>query len=265
MCDRNEYIPSAYEIKDVVKQTDAEYTFRVAYSADVKPGQFFEVSIPKFGESPISISEIGPDYIDLTIRKVGRVTSEIFTYTGGDKLFMRGPYGNGFDLDVFKGKELIVAAGGTGVSPVKPVIDYFAANPGEVTSCKVLLGYKSQQDILFKNSLANWTSSLDVSLTLDRAEEGYGGRVGFVSALVPGLDIANPPEAQVIVVGPPAMITSTAKEFLNRGIAISNIWISLERRMCCGIGKCGHCRINDQYVCLDGPVFNYEKGVNLVD
>lgn len=102
---KNEYIPFISEIKEVIKHTDIEYTFRMAYEGDIKPGQFFEVSIPKFGEAPISVSGIGIGTIDLIIRRVGKVTNEIFTNYVGDKLFLRGPYRNGFNINEYRGKE----------------------------------------------------------------------------------------------------------------------------------------------------------------
>ena len=123
---RNDYIPFPSEILEVVKHTDIEYTFRMAFRGDVKPGQFFEVSIPKYGEAPISVSGIGDGFVDLTIRRVGKVTNEVFEHYVGDTLLMRGPYGNGFDVENYKGKELVIIAGGTGVSPVRGVISYFA-------------------------------------------------------------------------------------------------------------------------------------------
>ena len=110
----NEYIPFLSKIKEIVKHTETEYTFRMTYVGDVKPGQFFEVSVPKYGEAPISVSGIGEDYVDLTIRKVGKVTGEIFELNEGSSFFMRGPYGNGFEKENYQGKELIVVAGGTG-------------------------------------------------------------------------------------------------------------------------------------------------------
>lgn len=113
---KNEYIPFISEIKEVIKHTDIEYTFRMAYEGDIKPGQFFEVSIPKFGEAPISVSGIGIGTIDLIIRRVGKVTNEIFTNYVGDKLFLRGPYRNGFNINEYRGKEITVIAGGTGFS-----------------------------------------------------------------------------------------------------------------------------------------------------
>ena len=120
----NKYIPFASEILEVIKHTELEYTFRMSYSGEVKPGQFFEVSIPKYGEAPISVSGVGRESVDLTIRKVGKVTGEIFEQYVGRKLFLRGPYGNGFDVSNYQGKELVVVAGGTGLSPVRGVVDH---------------------------------------------------------------------------------------------------------------------------------------------
>ena len=96
----NEYIPFLSKIKEIVKHTETEYTFRMTYVGDVRPGQFFEVSIPKYGEAPISVSGIGEDYVDLTIRKVGKVTGEIFELNEGSSFFMRGPYANGFEKEL---------------------------------------------------------------------------------------------------------------------------------------------------------------------
>ena len=104
----NEYVPFLSEILDIKKHTEIEYTFKMAFNGESKPGQFFEVSIPKFGEAPISISGIEKGSVDLTIRKVGRVTNEIFEKYVGNKLFMRGPYGNGFDVNLYKDKDIII-------------------------------------------------------------------------------------------------------------------------------------------------------------
>ena len=262
----NEYVPFLAEVLEVIKHTEIEYTFRMAYhNKGVRPGQFFEISIPMFGEAPISVSGIGEGFLDFTIRKVGRVTDEIFTKYAGDKLFMRGPYGNGFDLDLYKGRELIVAAGGTGVSPVRGVIDYFAENPSETKGFTILAGFKAPEFILFKDDFQRWEQTSRLVLTVDQAEAGYEGQVGLVTKYVPQLPIQDHSQVQVIVVGPPMMMHYTVQEFLKLGIPEENIWISQERRMCCGIGKCGHCKIDDVYICLDGPVFNYTKGKNLID
>lgn len=262
---KNEYLPFISEILDVIKHTEIEYTFRMAFKGDVKPGQFFEVSIPKYGEAPISVSGIGENYVDLTIRRVGKVTDEVFNNYIGDKLFLRGPYGNGFDINNYKGKEVVVVAGGTGLSPVKGIVDYFSSNPEDCKNFTLISGFKSPNDVLFKKDIGDWKENLNVIITVDGAEEGYQGNVGLVTKYVPGLEMVDKDNVQVVVVGPPMMMKFTVLEFLKLGIKEENIWISQERKMCCGIGKCGHCKIDDTYICLEGPVFNYSKGKDLID
>ncbi|MBS5950046.1 MAG: anaerobic sulfite reductase subunit B [Clostridium sp.] len=262
---KNEYIPFISEILEVIKHTEIEYTFRMEFKGDVKPGQFFEVSLPKYGEAPISVSGIGENYVDLTIRRVGKVTDEIFNNYVGDKLFLRGPYGNGFDIENYKNKEVIVVAGGTGLSPVKGIVDYFSQNTGDCKNFTLISGFKSPDDILFKDDIKEWEKNINIILTVDGAKEDYKGKVGLVTKYVPELEIEDKKSVQVVVVGPPMMMKFTVLEFLKLGIKEENIWISQERKMCCGIGKCGHCKIDDTYICLEGPVFNYSKGKELID
>lgn len=261
----NPYIPFPSKILEVIRHTDIEYTFRMEFCGEVKPGQFFEVSIPKYGEAPISVSGIGDNFIDLTIRRVGKVTNEVFECYAGDTLLLRGPYGNGFDVSDYAGKDIIVVAGGTGLSPVRGVVDYFACHPEERGRMTLITGFKTPQDILFQEDLKRWEDSMDVILTVDRAEEGSPHRVGLVTQYIPQIPLNDVETTVAIVVGPPAMMRFSVQGLLSIGIPEKNIWISHERKMCCGLGKCGHCRINDIYVCLDGPVFNYTTGKHLVD
>lgn len=261
----NPYMPFKSTILEIIKHTDIEYTFRMSFKGEAKPGQFFEVSLPKYGEAPISVSGIGENHIDLTIRRVGVVTEEIHNFHPGQILFLRGPYGNGFDLELYKEKEIIVAAGGTGLSPVRGIVEYFAENPQEAKGFSLLVGFKSPSDILFKEDLELWKESINLVLTVDKSEEGYEGNTGLITNYVKEVAIKDIEKAQVIVVGPPIMMKFTVAEFLKRGIKEENIWISQERKMCCGLGKCGHCKIDDTYICLEGPVFNYIKGKTLID
>lgn len=262
---QNEYIPFLSEIREVIRHTDIEYTFRMSCEGEVRPGQFFEVSIPKYGEAPISVSGIGEGTVDLTIRKVGRVTGEVFEHCVGDRLFMRGPYGNGFDVAHYRDKELVVIAGGTGVSPVRGVVEHFSNHPEQVKRMTLVAGFKSPADILFLADFGRWKQSMDVILTVDCADDDAGCQVGLVTEYIPELKVEDAARAVAIVVGPPAMMRFTVKGLLEFGFGEENIWISHERKMCCGIGKCGHCKIGDAYVCLDGPVFNYTRGKHLVD
>ncbi|WP_251860074.1 anaerobic sulfite reductase subunit AsrB [Clostridium sp. Marseille-Q2269] len=261
----NVYMPFKSEILDIKKHTDIEYTFRMSYIGEVKPGQFFEVSLPKYGEAPISVCEIGEGYVDLTIRRVGVVTDEIYNYNIGQNLFLRGPYGNGFNLDNYKNKEIVVVAGGTGLAPVKGIMDYFSKNSKECKDFNLIVGFKTINNILFKEDIEKWKENINVTVTLDVADEGYEGNTGLVTKYIPQLDIKDKENVQVIVVGPPIMMKFAVVEFLKLGIKEENIWISQERKMCCGLGKCGHCKIDDTYICLEGPVFNYVKGKTLID
>ncbi len=259
------YLPFKSKILSIKPHTDIDYTFRMEYKGEVKPGQFFEVSIPKYGEAPISVCEIGEDYVDLTIRRVGKVTDVIHTFFPGQHLFMRGPYGNGFNIDLYKGKEVVVAAGGTGLAPVKGVVDYFSKYVDEVEGFTLICGFKSPEDMLFKDDFKKWNENIKTIITVDKAHEGYEGNVGLITNYVGNIDIKNTKEANVIIVGPPIMMKFTVGEFIKRGIKEENIWVSYERKMCCGVGKCGHCKIDDTYICLDGPVFNYNKAKELID
>lgn len=265
MTKNNEYLPFSSEILDVIKHTDFEYTFRMRFDGESKPGQFFEVSLPKYGEAPISISSIDEGVIDLTIRKVGKVTDEVFEHYIGDHLFMRGPYGNGFDVDNYKGKELVVIAGGTGLSPVRGVIEYFWRHPDEVQRLTLICGCRTPQDILFYEDQKRWNETHDVTLTVDINTCGFDCEEGMVTKHIPLLEMRDVSKAMAIVVGPPLMMKFSIIELEKLGFVEENIWVSYERKMCCGIGKCGHCRILDTYICVDGPVFNYVEGKHLID
>ena len=202
MPSNNPYIPFSSKVLKVIKHTEKEYTFRMAFGGEVRPVQFFEVSVPKYGEAPISVSGIVPgESVDLTIRRVGVVTNEVFEAYEGQSLLLRGPYGNGFEVERY----------------------------------------------------------------VDGAPEGYQGNVGLVTKFIPDLPLRDPSTAQAIVVGPPPMMRFSVKGLLELGLAEENIWVSQERKMCCGLGKCGHCRIGEKYVCLDGPVFNYTQSKQLLD
>ena len=260
----NPYVPFSSKILEVIPHTEKEYTFRMEFEGEVKPGQFFEVSIPKFGEAPISVSGISPNSIDLTIRKVGRVTDEVFENYAGDTLFLRGPYGNGFDVNKYIDGECLVVAGGTGVSPVRGVIDALSESK-DAKDKHIILGFKSPSDMLFREDIARWEKSMDLILTMDKEAEGYSGNVGLVTKFIPEVKLNNVETTQAVVVGPPPMMKFSVIELLKRGFREENIWVSYERKMCCGIGKCGHCKVNDTYICLDGPVFNYVDSKSLID
>ena len=129
----------------------------------------------------------------------------------------------------------------------------------------IILGFKSPSDMLFRDDIARWEKSMDLILTMDKEAEGYSGNVGLVTKFIPEVKLNNVETTQAVVVGPPPMMKFSVIELLKHGFKEENIWVSYERKMCCGIGKCGHCKVNDTYICLDGPVFNYVDSKSLID
>ena len=261
----NPYLPKPYKILGIRKETDIDWTFKVEYSGELIGGQFMEISIPGLGEAPISICDFDENSLEMTIRKVGRLTNKVFDLTAGDTLFMRGPYGNGFNLDLFRGKDLTIIAGGTGLAPVKKTIDYFVQNNIEVKSLEILLGFKSPEDILYPLKIKEWEKTVKVITTVDNGADGWTGETGLITTHIKKLKLETPSVKTAIVVGPPIMMKFTVLELIKNGFMEENIWVSFERKMSCGIGKCGHCKIDETYVCLEGPVFNYTKAKHLID
>lgn len=257
--------PQPYKILSVTHETALEYTFRI--ETDIKPehGQFLQLSVPKIGEVPISVSGQGDGWLDFTIRKVGKVTDVIFEKKAGDTMFLRGPYGKGWPMDQFAGKHLVVIAGGTGVSPVRSLLNYAAQNPDFVKSVSLIAGFKNSNSILFEEDLAVWREKFNCWMCLDN-EEKEGWNKGFVTTFVKELPLSSfDGNYAVCVVGPPPMMKFTGIELEKNGFDPDKIWMSFERKMSCAIGKCGHCRIDEHYVCLDGPVFPYAIAKDLVD
>lgn len=262
---QNPYMPKPAEITRIIRQTDIDYTFFVKSDMTLKSGQFVQLSVPRAGEAPISVSDFKDGELEMTIRKVGKVTDEIFNKEVGDRLYIRGPYGNGFSPEDHYGKELIVVAGGTGLAPVKNLISHFYDNPGKLKSFRLIVGFKSMNDRLFVDELNKWSQKFPVNITLDRPEEGWIGSTGFVTDHINKMLMKDPENTHVVIVGPPPMMKFTALGFSQIGLRKEQIWMSFERKMSCALGKCGHCKIDETYICLEGPVFRYDKAVNLID
>lgn len=261
----NPYLPKPYKILEIRKETSIDYTFKLAYEGDLIGGQFMEISIPGVGEAPISICNFDDNSLEMTIRKVGKLTEKVFELNVGDTLFMRGPYGNGFDLNIFKGKDLAFIAGGTGLAPIRKTVNYFANNLDQAKNLDILLGFKTPADILFTTDIEHWSKVANVTLTVDNQDDNWDGEVGLITTHIDKLDLSNVAEKVAVVVGPPIMMKFTTLALIKKGFKEENIWVSFERKMACGIGKCGHCKIDDTYICLEGPVFNYTKAQKLID
>jgi len=267
--DTNIFRPRAARIIEVRPETAIDWTYRLEWTGGTpQPGQFFQVSVPRVGEAPISTSGWGDGWIELTIRKVGRVTDAVFGLDVGVLLHLRGPYGRPFPVAEFAGHHTIIAAGGTGLAPVRGLIQHLLGTLGKdegPSFLNVLAGFKTPGDVLFTSDLRAWADQTPVLLTVDRADSDWRGHEGVITTLIPDLEIRDIEDARVVVVGPPLMMKFTLAAFLDRGIAPEQLWVSHERRMSCGVGKCGHCKIMNSYVCIDGPVYRYADAQWLTD
>lgn len=257
--------PQPCEILSVKKESAHEWTFRVRTDAKPAHGQFMQLSIPKVGEAPISVSAQGDGWLEFTIRSVGKLTNVIFRKEAGDTLFLRGPYGKGWPLDQFKGKHLVVITGGTGLAPVRSMLRACAGEPGLVEDVTLISGFKNEDGIVFQSELEQWKGQFNTIYALD-TDHKQGWRTGFVTEFVKEIPFDRfGGNYAVVVVGPPPMMKFTGLELVKCGADPEKMWMSFERKMSCAVGKCGHCRIDEVYVCLDGPVFPYTVARDLVD
>lgn len=271
------HVPRSATIKKIQKLTDSETLFQLELNDKKplghKPGQFVELSIFGIGEAPFGISSppSNKPVFDVVVRKVGNLTSKLFTLKEGDFVGIRGPLGNGFDVKQFEGKHIIFVSGGTGMIPMRSLIECCIdpKNRDKYKYIKILYGSKRPCDILFQDKIGNWEKCKEVTckLTVDACQDGecWVGSVGLITTLFPKLDIERiePKNTMAVVIGPPVMFKFVIKCLQTLGIPDENILVSLERRMKCGVGKCGHCQINGVYCCKEGPVFNYSKIKNL--
>jgi len=264
------YKPEVAVIKRVEKLTVTESLFDLELLSGKplghRPGQFLELSIFGVGEAPISISSAPSDSptFQLCVRKIGNVTTAMHARKPGDKVGIRGPFGNGFDLENFKGWDVLLIGAGLGLAPLRSLIWAVLNSRQDYGRVFIIHGARSPQLLLFKEELREWENRPDVEFysTVDVADESWQGHVGVISTIIPEVDF-DPEKTQAVIVGPPVVYKFLIKELKNRGVEDAHIWVDLERKMKCGVGKCGHCQINNVYVCQDGPVFRYDRIKNL--
>jgi len=260
------YNPLISKIVTVEQLTASEKRFEIALpenqSLGHKPGQFVEVSLFGFGEAPISISSsptFEPNF-ELTVRNTGRLTNKMHQLQAGSLLGIRGPFGNGFDVNLFRGKDMLFICGGIGLAPLKSLIEYAIAERNEFNRIIILYGTKQPSEILYPHEINKWHKMKDVEfhMTVDRPDDKWQGNVGVITTLIPPLqlDLQN---TITTIVGPPIMYKFVIMSLKAKRLPDENIYLSLERRMKCGVGKCGHCQINNTYVCQDGPVYHYPR------
>jgi len=266
----NPYWPEPMRVIRRYPLTDDVHFFQVravnmerALSLQYLPGQFMMISIPGIGEAPFSISSTPsrPGLLEFGIRKVGRITEQIFKLKENSVIGVRGPYGNGFPIERMQGHDLIIVMGGLGAIPLRSLLLYALDNRDQFGKIYLLYGAKRPKEMLFRKEFLNLMERDDLHclLTVDQDDTGkWPGHVGLVTSLFCYVTDIDPKKTTVAVIGPPAMYRYVLDQVLKLRIPKHQILMSLERRMKCGVGKCGHCTIGGYiYTCLEGPVFSY--------
>ena len=267
LLDESIYMPVEARILDVRALTKLEKLFRIelpeGMSLQHEPGQFVGVSVLGVGEAPISISSSpsrSNGSFELCVRKAGTVTQALHGLNVGDRLGVRGPFGHGFPVHEFRGKDLLFAPGGLGLAPLRSLIQEVLDQRHLFGRILLLYGARQPSELLFLDEIEAWKQrgDIDIHLTVDRGDESWTGNVGVITTLFPKVQL-HPRNTIAVTVGPPVMYRFVLMELLGKGIPEGNIWLSLERRMKCGVGKCGHCQMNHVFTCQDGPAFSYTQ------
>ena len=258
------YLPQLATVNETKMMNETELYLQLSMDdepLEYRPGQFVEVSIPGFGEAPISISSspTKKDGFEIVVRRIGNVTNMIHKLNAGDKIGIRGPFGEGcYPAQQALGKDLVFICGGIGLVPQRSFINYVLDNRDDYGDITILLGTKNEAQRFYRSELQEWSQRDDIYLleTVDQADDGWQGNVGVVTTLIPKIksDLAS---ALFFVCGPPIMYKFVLLDLAEKKVNTDNIFVNLERKMKCGVGKCGHCQINQLYVCMDGPVFRY--------
>jgi len=256
------------EVKDITQETEKVSTYwlefidkKIRQPYTFASGQFNMLYLPVYGEAAISISSDPekPELIGHTIQFVGNVTNAISRMDIGQQIGVRGPFGTSWPTQACRGKDVLIATGGIGLAPLRPVIHEIINHRDEYAKVTLLYGARSPQDLLFVDQYEEWKDKgIEIILTVDMADEDWSGWVGVVPILFYHLRL-NKDNTVVFSCGPEIMMHFVVYEALARRIPPENIYLSLERNMKCGQGFCGHCQIGPYFICKDGPVFSYDQ------
>ncbi len=258
------YQPALATIVKIEDQTAMEKLFVIRPNSGKplghEPGQFVEVSVFGVGECPLSISSAPnkkPDF-ELCVRRAGNVTGALHDLKVGEVIGIRGPYGTHFPVEELKGKDLLFVAGGLGIVPLRSSMNYVLERRKDYGRIIIMFGARTPADRLFKEELASLGKRPDVEYleTVDVGDNSWKGNIGVITTLFPKFTI-DPEKTYALMVGPPVMYRFAIAAAKAKGLADDHIIVSLERKMKCGLGKCGHCQMGPIYVCQEGPVFNY--------
>jgi len=268
MTGTNPYEPQMVELTEVVTETPTIKTF-VVHPDPVMPfraGQFVQLTVPGVGEAPFTPagSPSQPERLELTVIRTGQVTDILHTCRPGTELGLRGPFGKGYPVDQTVGKDVLIVGGGCGLAPLRSLIytlleriDNNAQPPGRMV---IKYGARSSDELVYRQEYEKWASRAGVQFecTIDFPEPAWTGKVGVVTTLLetPPVDIGN---AIVFSCGPEVMLKFVTLKLIELGFKPEQLYLSMNRRMSCGMGKCGRCNIGPYYLCKDGPDICYAK------
>jgi sulfhydrogenase subunit gamma (sulfur reductase) len=270
----NIYLPELASIKEIIPETPNIQTLTIAFQdrrpLEALPGQFVELTLFGYGEFPVSVAgfpDKAKDRFLITVQRKGRVTKELASLEPEATIGLRGPFGNGFPLSEMAGKDIILITGGIGLAPVRFLIDYLLKDREQYGKLTLLHGARTPSDLIYKNTFLfdqNKTrqSGLETFITVDEPDGNWKGYVGVVPGLLSQTEIV-PDGTIAILCGPSIMMKSASLQLIEMGLKGEQIFLSMERRMQCGKGMCGHCMVGHKRVCIDGPVLSYGsiKGV----
>ncbi len=260
----NPYRPIKTSVLEVIPETPTIKTLRLKPDEPISfvPGQFIELTVPGVGEAPFTPSShySVKDELKVSVMRVGKVTEKIHALEPGDTVGLRGPFGSAYPLDTFVGKEILVVGGGCGFAPLRSLMYALFDRSAEFKKLLFRGGCRNPGELLYRGEIAEWgkRSDLDLVLTVDNGDSEWQGPVGVVTTILDNLPM-NCREGVAIVCGPPVMMKFATKKLLDLGFAEDHIFLSMEKNMSCGLGKCGHCRLGVYYCCKDGPVFPYSS------
>jgi NAD(P)H-flavin reductase len=272
----NRLRPVKARIRSIKTEAEQVKTYNLSIKGPFAaiPGQFNLVGFPGVGESAISFSSVVRNgCFDHTIKAVGRVTGFLDGLKKGDELLLRGPYGKGWPLNITKGKDILLIAGGVGLAPLRPVVQKVLEKRELFGDVSIIYGARNEKNVLFMDEFDSWERGVSLFLTVDEVTRPPGRRgskdrwkhnVGLVTDLLDEVKI-KPENTIAFVCGPEIMMRFICKGLLMKGLIQSSIYVSLERRMKCGIAHCGHCQHSGLFVCKDGPVFSYKDVRGLPD
>ena len=267
----NPYLPRAMTIRSAVRESSDTTSFELDASAggglSFSPGQFNMVYVHGVGEVPISISgdPATPERLLHTVRAVGAVTRVMDRLDAGQTLGVRGPYGRGWPLEAARGTDVVFVAGGLGLAPLRGAILGVLGRRDEYGRVIILYGARTPADMIFKDDLARWRGRFDctVEAIVDRADRSWRGKVGVVTRLIQEASL-DEETTTAMICGPEVMMRFCARELVRRGVGPSNVYVSMERSMKCGVALCGHCQWGPGFVCKDGPVYTFAEAERLL-